>query len=71
MYHGANNYLYITGDSHYIDREILDSVMRKTFVDTKNVIFDIDAGKNFTWEIDELMKFNMHKVRKILFKILP
>jgi hypothetical protein len=62
MYHGANNYLFIAGDTHYIDKEVLDAVMRKTFIDTKNVIFDIDAGKSFTWEIDELMKFNMLKV---------
>lgn len=62
IYHGANNYLFLSGNPHYLDQEILESICNKSFIDTKNVTFDIDLDKSFTWEIDNLMKSDLKKV---------
>ena len=63
IYHGANNYLFLSGNPHYLDQEILESICNKSFIDTKNVTFDIDLDKSFTCEIDNLMKSDLKKVR--------
>ncbi|CAI2374417.1 unnamed protein product [Moneuplotes crassus] len=71
MYHGANNYLFLAGNPHTIDHEILDSVMNKDYIDTKNVTFDIDTNKSFTWEIDKLMRSDIRRYHKrITYKYL-
>lgn len=64
MYHGANNYLFLSGNPHYIDHEVLESIMKRNFVDTKNVTFDIDNDKSFTWEIDQLMRSDIQRYHK-------
>jgi len=61
MYHGANNFLFLQGDVQYMDREVIDSIIAKTFIDTKNVFYDFDFDKAFTWEVDELMKSDVKK----------
>lgn len=62
MYHGSNNYLFLNGRPTFIDKEVLDAIMQKKFIDTKNMTFEFDTGKNFTWEIDQLMQSNVKKV---------
>ena len=62
MYHGSNNYLFLNGNPTFIDQEVLDAVKEKRFIDTKNMTFDFDTGKNFTWEIDQLMQSDVKRV---------
>lgn len=61
IYHGTNNYLFMTGNSQYFDKEVFDSIVDRKFVDTKNVVFDIDVDKSFTWDIDELLKSDIKR----------
>mmetsp|Transcript_15946 Transcript_15946/g.13922 ORF Transcript_15946/g.13922 Transcript_15946/m.13922 type:complete len:289 (-) Transcript_15946:17-883(-) len=64
MYHGSNNYLFLSGSPHYIDHEVLNSIMKKNFINTKNVTFDVDLNKSFTWEIDQLMGSDIMRYHK-------
>ena len=44
FYHGANNFLYIRGNAHIFDIEILDAVLKNNVIDTKNVAYDFDVS---------------------------
>ena len=62
--HGANQFLFFKGNSQFMDSEVFDAIIQKRFVDTKNIQYDIDVGKSYTWEIDALMRSNMNKSHK-------
>lgn len=67
LYHGANNYLFMLGNCQYMDSEIFRAITKKQFIDTKNVQFELDIGRSYTWEIDNLMLSNLNTVRSIPF----
>src|SRR5438105_2212778 len=56
VYHGANNFLYITGNSYIYDAPTLSAVLSNNFVDVKNVAYDFDLTKEFTWDFKELVE---------------
>ena len=63
FYHGANNFLYIRGNPHIFDIEILDAVLKNNIIDTKNVAYDFDISQNFTWNHKELVEIKKRKRR--------
>ena len=66
FYHGANNYLYIRGNSHAYDSHILSAVLCNNFVDVKNVAYDYDITKEFTWDFKELVEIKKKKSRNYI-----
>jgi len=50
FYHGANVYCNIRGNMYVHDLEILSAVLKNKFIDTKNVQYDYDLTKEFTWD---------------------
>jgi hypothetical protein len=56
IYHGANNYLYIRGNSYAYDSHILTAVLNNDFIDVRNVAYDYDLTKEFTWDFKELVE---------------
>jgi hypothetical protein len=61
MYHGANNYLFIRGNSYAYDSHILTAILNNDFVDVKNVAYDYDVTKEFTWDFKELVEIKKRK----------
>ena len=61
FYHGANNYLFIRGNSHAFDSHILSAVLCNSFIDVNNVAYDYDLTKEFTWDFKELVELKMKK----------
>lgn len=59
--HGANNYLYIRGNSFVYDGHILESILENNFIDVKNVAYDYDLTKEFTWDFKELVELKKKK----------
>lgn len=54
--YGANNYLYIKGNSQTRDFEILEAVLMNYIVDVNNVAYDYDVSQEFTWEYRDLVE---------------
>lgn len=50
-----------------MDQWLLDEIMDNRFIDTKNVQFDFDITKEFTWDFRELVEIK--KRRRIVQKI--
>ena len=42
FFHGANNYVFITGNMHIFDGEIIEGVLDSNFIDVNNVEYDFD-----------------------------
>lgn len=61
LYHGANNYLYLRGNSFAYDSHILSAVLCNNFVDVRNVAYDYDVTKEFTWDFKELVEIKKRK----------
>ena len=61
VFHGANNFLFITGNSYVYDAHILSAVLSNNFVDVKNVEYDYTLGKEFTWDFKELVEIKKRK----------
>lgn len=61
MYHGANNYIFIHGNTHIFDDQILSAVLTNNFIDVKNVAYDYDVTKEFTWDFKDLVEIKKHK----------
>ena len=61
LYHGANNYLYIRGNSYVYDSHILTAVLNNDFIDVRNVAYDYDVTKEFTWDFKELVEIKKRK----------
>lgn len=62
FYHGSNNFLFMGGNTQYFDQEVLQAVFENRFIDTRNVAYDIDIDKSFTWDVDELMRSDIKRV---------
>jgi hypothetical protein len=61
FYHGALNYIFIKGNSHSFDNQILTAVLTNNFVDVKNVAYDFDVTKEFTWDFKDLVEIKKRK----------
>jgi hypothetical protein len=61
IYHGANNYLFLRGNSHAYDSHILSAVLSNSFIDVRNVAYDYDVTKEFTWDFKELVEIKKQK----------
>jgi len=61
FYHGANNYLFIKGNTYAFDGEILSAILTNNFIDVKNVAYDYDVTKEFTWDFKELVEIKKRK----------
>lgn len=69
FYHGANNYLFIRGNTYAFDSNILSAVLSNHFVDVKNVAYDYDVTKEFTWDFKELVEIKKrNRVVKKIYK---
>ena len=67
FYHGANVYKQIRGHVMVMDEWLLTEIMDNRFIDVKNVNFDFDITKEFTWDFRELVEIKKRKriVQKI------
>jgi hypothetical protein len=61
LYHGANNYLFIRGNSYAYDAHVLTAVLNNEFIDVKNVAYDYDVTKEFTWDFKDLVEIKKRK----------
>lgn len=61
LYHGANNFIYIKGNTHAFDSEILTAILTNNFIDVKNVAYDYDVTTEFTWDFKELVEIKKRK----------
>lgn len=61
LYHGANNYLFIRGNSFAYDSHVLTAVLNNDFIDVRNVAYDYDVTKEFTWDYKELVEIKKRK----------
>lgn len=61
LYHGANNYLFIRGNSYAYDSHVLTAVLNNDFIDVRNVAYDYDVTKEFTWDFKELVDIKKRK----------
>jgi hypothetical protein len=68
IYFGANNYLFLRGNSFCYDSQILGGVLKSHFIDVRNVSYDYDVNKEFTWDFKELVEIKKRK-SKIIDKI--
>lgn len=73
--HGANQYKQIRGNIRHMDKWVLDNILDNKNIDVKNVKFDFDFTKEFTWDFRELVEIKKRKryvVRsfKPTFKVL-
>ena len=67
--HGANIFNFIRGNSIIYDAWVLSSVLENKFIDTRNVKYDFDLTKEFTWEFRDLVEIKKKKrVVDIVFK---
>ena len=61
LYHGANNYLFIRGNSFAYDSHILTAVLNNDFIDVRNIAYDYDVTKEFTWDFKDLVEIKKRK----------
>jgi hypothetical protein len=62
FHYGANNWLYISDENKRIwDEWVFDKIAQKTFIDTRNVVYDFDLTKEFTWEFRDLVEIKKRK----------
>ena len=63
MYHGANNYLFLRGNSYAYNAELISGILTNNFIDVNNVAYDYDVTKEFTWDYKELVEIKKRKRR--------
>jgi hypothetical protein len=61
LYHGANNYMFIRGNSYAYDSHVLTAVLNNDFIDVRNVAYDYDVTKEFTWDYKDLVEIKKRK----------
>merc|ERR1712146_655677 len=74
--HGANQQKFIRGNKTIFDRWALDAVLSNKFIDVKNVAYNFDVTKEFTWEFRDLVEIKKRKrfvsrLYKPTAKVLP
>ena len=45
----------------YLDLDVLDEVLEGNFIDMKNVQYEVDITKEFTWDFKELVEIKKRK----------
>lgn len=61
FWHGSNVYCQIRGKTTIFDQFLLSSIMENKHIDVKNVDFDFDITKEFTWDFRELVEIKKRK----------
>ena len=61
LYHGANNFLFIKGNSYTYDSFVLGAILFDNFIDVKNVAYDFDVTKEFTYDFKELVELKKRR----------
>jgi hypothetical protein len=61
LFHGSNNYLFLRGNSYAYDSHILTAVLNNDFIDVRNVAYDYDVTKEFTWDFKDLVEIKKKK----------
>jgi hypothetical protein len=59
--HGANNYMFIRGNAIIYDGWLLSSVLDNRFINCRNIEYDFDISKEFTWDFKELVEIKKRK----------
>lgn len=59
--HGANNYLFLRGNSIVYDSWVLSAVLEGNFINARNSDYDFDVTKEFTWEFRDLVEIKKRK----------
>ena len=73
--HGANQFKQIRGNPRIFDIFVLENVLDNRNIDTKNVEYDFDFTKEFTWDFRDLVAIKKRKryvsrIFKPTFKVL-
>jgi len=63
LWYGANNYMFIRGNTTILDIEILDAVLKAQQIDTNNVAYSYDVTPEFTWDYREMVEIKKRKKR--------
>ena len=61
FHNGANVFNFIRGNSIIYDSWVLSNVLENKFIDTRNVDYDFDVTKEFTWEFRDLVEIKKRK----------
>ena len=61
IYYGANKFMYLRGNAYCWDSHILDAIIHNQFIDVKNVQYDFNLTKEFTWDFKELAEIKKLK----------
>ena len=61
FYYGANVHNFIRGNSIIYDDWVLQQVLEKKFIDTRNADYDFDMTKEFTWDFRDLVEIKKRK----------
>lgn len=59
--HGANQYKQIRGNPRIFDSFVLENALDNRNIDTKNVEYDFDLTREFTWDFRELVEIKKRK----------
>jgi hypothetical protein len=59
--HGANNYMFIRGNAIIYDAWLLSSILDNRFINCRNIEYDFDISKEFTWDFKELVEIKKRK----------
>ena len=59
--HGANVYKQIRGNARIMDRWVLENILDNKDIDMKNVQYDFDLTKEFTWDFRDLVEIKKRK----------
>jgi len=59
--HGANVYNQIRGNARIMDRWVLDRILDNKDIDMKNVQYEFDFTKEFTWDFRDLVEIKKRK----------
>lgn len=61
MTYGANNYIFLRGNAHIYDEDLLDAICQEKQIDVKNVAYNYDVSSDFTWDYKELVQIKQRQ----------
>jgi len=53
--------LFLRGNSYAYDSHVLTAILNNDFIDVKNVAYDYEVTKEFTWDFKELVEIKKRK----------
>ena len=54
--------MFLRGNPHIYDQQILNAVLKGNFIDVNNVAFNFDvSSKDFTWDYKEMIEIKKKK----------